>query len=78
MIAEATVLCFPIYRIYYPHNKKARLMYCCLVHPSKEKVRLLAINNALTISNLNKKVLLIGADLRNPNYMIILTYRKTL
>lgn len=67
MIAEATRTLFSNISYLLPKKKEQKgnvLLFCSSVQG--EGKSFCAFHNAVTISNLNKKVLLIGADLRNP------------
>lgn len=67
VIAEATRILFSNLSFLLPKKKEKKgnvLLFCSSIHG--EGKSFCAFHNAVTISNLNKKVLLIGADLRNP------------
>lgn len=67
MIAEATRTLFSNISYLLPKKKEHKgnvLLFCSSIQG--EGKSFCAFHNAVTISNLNKKVLLIGADLRNP------------
>ncbi|MBC7846299.1 MAG: polysaccharide biosynthesis tyrosine autokinase [Flavobacterium sp.] len=67
MIAEATRTLFSNMSYLLPKKKEEKgnvLLFCSSIQG--EGKSFCAFHNAVTISNLNKKVLLIGADLRNP------------
>ncbi|MFA9191526.1 polysaccharide biosynthesis tyrosine autokinase [Flavobacterium sp. FZUC8N2.13] len=67
MIAEATRTLFSNISYLLPKKKEEKgsvLLFCSSIQG--EGKSFCAFHNAVTISNLNKKVLLIGADLRNP------------
>jgi len=67
VIAEATRILFSNISFLLPRKKEKKgnvLLFCSSIHG--EGKSFCAFHNAVTISNLNKKVLLIGADLRNP------------
>lgn len=67
MIAEATRTLFSNISYLLPKKKEQKgnvLLFCSSIQG--EGKSFCAFHNAVTISNLNKKVLLIGADLRNP------------
>jgi tyrosine-protein kinase Etk/Wzc len=67
VIAEATRILFSNISFLLPKKKEKKgnvLLFCSSIHG--EGKSFCAFHNAVTISNLNKKVLLIGADLRNP------------
>lgn len=67
VIAEATRMLFSNISFLLPKKKEKKgnvLLFCSSIHG--EGKSFCAFHNAVTISNLNKKVLLIGADLRNP------------
>ncbi|WP_264565351.1 GumC family protein [Flavobacterium sp. N3904] len=67
VIAEATRILFSNLSFLLPKKKEKKgnvLLFCSSIHG--EGKSFCAFHSAVTISNLNKKVLLIGADLRNP------------
>ena len=67
VIAEATRILFSNISFLLPRKKEKKgnvLLFSSSIHG--EGKSFCAFHNAVTISNLNKKVLLIGADLRNP------------
>lgn len=67
MIAESTRTLFSNISYLLPRKKEQKgnvLLFCSSIQG--EGKSFCAFHNAVTISNLNKKVLLIGADLRNP------------
>jgi capsular exopolysaccharide synthesis family protein len=67
MIAEATRTLFANISYLLPKKKEQKgnvVLFCSSIQG--EGKSFCAFHNAVTISNLNKKVLLIGADLRNP------------
>lgn len=67
VLAEATRTLFSNILYLLPKQKDQKgnvLLFCSSIQG--EGKSFCAFNNAVTISNLNKKVLLIGADLRNP------------
>jgi capsular exopolysaccharide synthesis family protein len=67
VIAEATRILFSNISFLLPKQNEKKgnvLLFCSSIHG--EGKSFCAFQNAVTISNLNKKVLLIGADLRNP------------
>lgn len=67
VIAEATRILFSNISFLLPKKKESKgnvLLFCSSIHG--EGKSFCAFQHAVTISNLNKKVLLIGADLRNP------------
>jgi capsular exopolysaccharide synthesis family protein len=67
VIAEATRILFSNISFLLPKKVEKKgnvLLFCSSIHG--EGKSFCAFHNAVTISNLNKKVLLIGADLRNP------------
>ncbi|WP_348825373.1 GumC family protein [Flavobacterium aestuarii] len=67
IIAEATCTLFSNISYLLPQNeeKKGNILLFCSSTQGEGK-SFCAFHNAITISNLNRKVLLIGADLRNP------------
>ncbi|REH01906.1 exopolysaccharide transport family protein [Flavobacterium aquicola] len=67
IIAEATCTLFSNISYLLPHkeDKKGNILLFCSSIQGEGK-SFCAYHNAITISNLNRKVLLIGADLRNP------------
>ncbi|MFV5690303.1 GumC family protein [Flavobacterium sp. ZT3R25] len=67
MIAEATRTLFSNISYLLPKKKEQKgnvLLFCSSIQGEGKSFS--AFHSAVTISNLNKKVLLIGADLRNP------------
>jgi capsular exopolysaccharide synthesis family protein len=67
VIAEATRILFSNISFLLPKKTEKKgnvILFCSSIHG--EGKSFCAFQNAVTISNLNKKVLLIGADLRNP------------
>jgi len=67
VIAESTRILFSNLYFLLPKKKEKKgnvILFCSAING--EGKSFCAFHNAVTISNLNKKVLLIGADLRNP------------
>lgn len=78
VIAEATRILFSNISFLLPRKieKKGNvLLFCSSIHG--EGKSFCAFHNAVTISNLNKRVLLIGADLRNPQLHEYFSVKKT-
>lgn len=77
MIAEASRILFSNLGFLLPRKKERTanvILFCSAIQG--EGKSFCAFHNAVTISNLNKKVLLIGADLRNPQLDEYFTVQK--
>lgn len=78
VIAEATRILFSNISFLLPKKKEKKgnvLLFTSAIHG--EGKSFCAFQNAVTISNLNKKVLLIGADLRNPQLHEYFSIKKS-